>query len=683
MNESTKTLTFLGVAIAAVALAFFTRPSSADFDVQSEKGKPFAEFDHEQAKRMKIVQFNEETATLREFEVAEEDGVWKIPSKGGYPADAQQQMGKAVTGVMDREIVDVASNSAADHDQYGVVDPSSSKLAVGQTGVGTRVTLSSGANDSLVDLIIGKPVKDATNNQHYVRKPTQDPVYVLEINPEDFSTKFEDWIEPDLLKLNSFDVKEVVLNDYSFSADLVMTNRGLEPQLDWDRRAKLTLVYDEPTGEWQAKELQSYDEASDSYKPFTLAENQELNSDSLRELKTALDDLRIVDVDRKPEGLSADLKAGEDFMRDEQALRSLVPRGIMPVGIKPGEVELLSSEGEAVVTLKDGVEYVLRFGNLKLASDVQNPDAAADPAAAAVDPAADPTADAEKKPDAEEGINRYLFVMARFNENAVAKPTLEELPALPETAAEGEAEEGETASEGEAVQSGDATAAEQPEGENASEPPADPPEADAAETPAEAKAPAEADTPAEAEKPADEAKPEEGAAAETADEDSAKKLEETIAQRKAIEQENQRKLDEYQQTLEKGRERVKELNERFGDWYYVISNDVFEKIHLGRDQVIQEKKPEGEAEAVPGTPAVPSSPFGAPGTAIPGLPAVPAAPAEETTAPAEEAATPTDEPGATGGESAAEPSASEATEPAAPIETTPPSEEPAPETPNP
>ena len=210
MTESTKTLTFLGVAVAAVAIAIATRPSSAEFDVQSEKGKPFAEFDHEQAKRMKIVQFNEETATLRDFEVAEEDGVWKIPSKGGYPADAQQQMGKAVTGVMDREIVDVVSNNKDDHEKFGVVDPSSSKLEVGQTGVGTRVTLaSSSGSDPLVDLIIGKEVKDATNNQHYVRKPTQDPVYVLEINPEDFSTKFEDWIEPDLLKLNSFDVKEV------------------------------------------------------------------------------------------------------------------------------------------------------------------------------------------------------------------------------------------------------------------------------------------------------------------------------------------------------------------------------------------------------------------------------------------------------------------------------------------
>ena len=52
---------------------------------------------------------------------------------------------------------------------------------------------------------------------------------------------------------------------------------------------------------------------------------------------------------------------------------------------------------------------------------------------------------------------------------------------------------------------------------------------------------------------------------------------------------------------------MKELNERFGDWYYVISNDVFEKVHLGREDVIREKKAEGATEAAPGRP--PGSPL--------------------------------------------------------------------------
>jgi hypothetical protein len=597
MNEATKTITFLGVAVAAVLLAVVTRPSTADYDVSSEKGKTFEKFDPEQPKRMKIVKFDEPTATLREFEVAEnDDGLWSIPSKGGYPADAEQQMGEAVTGVMDREILDVASTSAADHEQFGVVDPLSSKIEVGQTGVGTRVTLSDGTGDSLVDMIIGKPVKDTTG-QYYVRKPSQDPVYVIEVNPEDFSTKFEDWIEPDLLKLNSFDVKQVTLNDYSAAAELVPTEQGLRLGLREDRRDKLTLTYDEKSGEWQAKDLQTFDKASDAYKPFSLQDDQVLSDEALRELKNALDDLRIVDVDRKPAGLSANLRAGQDFLQDEQALQSLVPRGFIPVAVGPEEVEILSSEGEVIATLKDGVEYVLRFGELKLSRD-------GEAEAAKPEDASEQPADEEAKD--EEGVNRYLFVMARFNENAVEKPVLEDLPKLPEGAEDEKVETEQSESEAEGQQPEGETS-EEKEGEDASE--------------------EESST----EKSEDQKSTEDEVSSE---DESAKKLKEVIAQRKAIEKENQRKLDEYEKTLTKGRERVKELNDRFGDWYYVISNDVFKKVHLGREQVITVKQvAEGETpEAATG----PNLPFGAPGTAIPGLPTVPGAeerPADEAEVP--------------------------------------------------
>ena len=76
-----------------------------------------------EAKRLKIVEFNEDSATLREFEVAEEDGLWTIPSKNGYPADAERQMAEAATSLMDRKILAIASENAGDHEQFGVIDP--------------------------------------------------------------------------------------------------------------------------------------------------------------------------------------------------------------------------------------------------------------------------------------------------------------------------------------------------------------------------------------------------------------------------------------------------------------------------------------------------------------------------------------------------------------------------------
>ena len=74
-----------------------------------------------------------------------------------------------------------------------------------------------------------------------------------------------------------------------------------------------------------------------------------------------------------------------------------------------------------------------------------------------------------------------------------------------------------------------------------------------------------------------------------------------IAERTRIEQENKRKLDEYQQSLEKGRENVKDLNLRFGDWYFVVADDVFKKIRLSSDNIV--KKKETKTDAAAGTPS--------------------------------------------------------------------------------
>ena len=61
-----------------------------------------------------------------------------------------------------------------------------------------------------------------------------------------------------------------------------------------------------------------------------------------------------------------------------------------------------------------------------------------------------------------------------------------------------------------------------------------------------------------------------------------------------IDQENQRKLDEYDQKLQDGRDKVKELNDRFADWYYVISDSVYEKIRLRRLDVVQLIEPSAD-----------------------------------------------------------------------------------------
>ena len=53
--------------------------------------------------------------------------------------------------------------------------------------------------------------------------------------------------------------------------------------------------------------------------------------------------------------------------------------------------------------------------------------------------------------------------------------------------------------------------------------------------------------------------------------------------------EEEREKDELQEKREKAEQKIKELNDRFADWYYIISEDVFKKIHLARADVIKTK----------------------------------------------------------------------------------------------
>ena len=42
--------------------------------------------------------------------------------------------------------------------------------------------------------------------------------------------------------------------------------------------------------------------------------------------------------------------------------------------------------------------------------------------------------------------------------------------------------------------------------------------------------------------------------------------------------------------------RVRELNSRFADWYYIVSDKEYAKIHLDRAGVIQKQSPPDTAE---------------------------------------------------------------------------------------
>jgi hypothetical protein len=511
MTEGVKTLIYVGVALLVAIMAFVSRPRQIEVALDEKIGNPlFENFeDPSQAASMEFVRYDSEMGELRNFRVARDSqsGAWTIPSNAGYPADAEQRMRDAALSLVDLRVLGIASQLPGDHAYFGVLEPDRERLRLGDDGVGQLLTFEDAKGQALAGVIIGKTVR-GDEEQRYVRVPGQDIVYVVRIDPSQLSTRFQDWIEQDLLQLTAWDVEDVTVMNYTVERDL---NRAALIR-DFDFTARFE------ENEWELVELTSHRDEQ----PTTVTElpaDEELNKENLDALKTAVDELKIVDVFRKPRGLGRDLKAGADFVKDDASVKDLQARGFYPY--ESGETaELFCANGEVHVGMKEGVQYVLRFGETV----------------------------AESGDEPTEGRNRYLFVTARVDMDKFPQPELETVPELPSgVQEEGNGEESEQADEEDAAsQSADS-------------------EEQAAEQSEEAQ-----EEQVEADREAAEAA--------------------ILQERERINKENQRKLDEWNEKIQNAKEQVAELNTRFGDWYYVVSEEQYEKIRLPLNALVRKKE---------------------------------------------------------------------------------------------
>ncbi|MBP61115.1 MAG: hypothetical protein CMJ62_06265 [Planctomycetaceae bacterium] len=471
MTEVTKTGIIVVVAVVLAGASIFNQSEPLENPSDDVIGSMmFEDFkDPLDAKSLEIVRHNEDLAEIDQFKVSEIAGVWSIPSHSNYPADAENQVRDAATILTDLEIMRIATDLASEHSLFGVVEPDPEKISAGDKGIGMLIAMQNSKGKDLARLVVGKQVKGA-DGQRFVRRPSQDRVYVVSLDPDRLSTKFEDWIETDLLDMNTWDIKQVMIKDYSVETALTLNGPVIS---SYDQRMGMQVSL-ENNSEWKLDELFEY--RAEELRPTELLEDEELNTDRLNDMKNAFDDLEIVDVDRKPKGLGGDLRAEQDFMKDGDGLSSLFDKGFYPVDLdQTGQLDLLCSDGEVSVRTEDGVEYVLRFGRV----------------AGLEDNTAEST-----------DLNRYLFVMARLRDDMFS--------AVQETS--------------------------DPESETS--------------------------------------------AAEAVADGDEKSTENT---------EEEREKDELQEKREKAEQKIKELNDRFADWYYIISEDVFKKIHLARADVIKTK----------------------------------------------------------------------------------------------
>lgn len=552
MKENKTTILFIAAAVACIALAFITAPVKRDPSSKgSRMGQPlFETFDPRQATGIEIVEMDEEKLEAKSIEVAQTDKGWFIrrPGKPDYPANADNQVKDVSTILFDVRILDQAGEGAGEHAKFGVLDPS--RAQPGDTGVGRMIALKNNSGSNLAQLIIGNAV-EGMSNTHFVRKPEENEVYRVEMqNVNDVSTKFVDWVEKDFLDLDKFKIKQVTFDNYEVKDGKIVPS---------------------------AKQILNYDDSEWKLLGSLLSPNEELDKEKLDAMKDAFDDLEIIDVERKPEVLASSLKNGNEFVAAnnveelKNSAKSLFGKGFLTVEMvdeagKPMKYEngkpklqVVSKKGEIVVGMKDGVEYVLRFGDTYRGAEEENNAT---------------------------GDSRYIYAYARANPALLDQPELQSVPA-PLAAPKKESKPSKKEN---------AKGAKGPEGDKGkkSPPPLTPPGPPPNFTPP---SPPPSNTPANLPKDAAKAKPKKDAAAKPAastDDGFAKKKADRDAEIARINAANASKQREFDQKVTKAQQRVKELNENLAGWYYVISNDVYEKIRLDRKDFVKAKEEEKE-----------------------------------------------------------------------------------------
>lgn len=406
-GELLKTAAFLGLAVLFGWISYyFSEFNVAEMSVPAgEAGEYFFEYEPADADSLTIVEYDDESKQISTFQVQKNnEGIWVLPSFENYPADAEEQIGKAAVEIRFAQRGSQVTDVSREHERYGLLDPTQD-VKLHSDDLGTLVEVKSG-DETLAALIIGKE-DEQQPGIYFVREAGKDTVYRAKLELDSLSTKFEDWVETDVLEFQGSEIDRVVMNtfQYDVEAGRLLDAEGIrlnhDPTAEFNQR-------------WTVEELAK---ENAEWKPLDLdGMKKELDNTKIRSMRTALEDLKIVDVARKSPAMAAAMR-GEASQISITDVRDLQAKGFY-LGQQGG---LIPQNGLFQVARTDGVLYTISFGSIASTQTEQAED--------------------EESPEGEEGDdkpihNRYMIVEVAFDESIIEKPDLEEVPSL-----EGKSEE--------------------------------------------------------------------------------------------------------------------------------------------------------------------------------------------------------------------------------------------------
>lgn len=652
MNEFTKSLIFalVGSLLVGTAAIVYYRSQPKEIDQFAMVGEEFfPDFESSnEVRALEIAAYDFESRDERQFRVEYRDDEWKIASHHDYPAEAADRLDRTTASVLGIRREALAGRRANEHRRFGVVDPKSDEAdavnRLDQEAVGVRISLEDRNGDSLVDYIIGKEVDrqddedpllreirglDPAVPLHYVRVPDEQETYVASIQV-DVSTSFADWIEPDLLLLEAQQLQKLVINDYSFEAKVeeveIVPGSGLMQQVRRLQRVEgqeYTLTKPTGFGPWS---LEGLDE-----------ETEELDTTKITPITQALDSFQILGVAPRYQyqgytiiNSNLELEFPESIRTEAAAQRVIqdVAQDLSDKGFNLSQdpvsrkLEIAADQGELTAATGEGLVYHLYFGNAISGTDREiELGTAGTPPTVSDDAASDETESDSSEGETEDGQdegegdeseaakNRYVLVRLEFDPELLGEQPVP--PVKPEPPATESAEQNpedpkddDSTEEGKAVddQSDNDESGSDESGSDESGSDSATSDGNTDEIQSDGGAVAAQDDSAVSESDASTAESNQDEAGEANSQDETEDAQaEYERQQQVYESEMasfQTSLVQYQQRKARGEEKVRLLNERFQDWYYVISAEDLETFTVSRDDLVK-PKPKAEDEGTP------------------------------------------------------------------------------------
>ncbi len=609
-NESIRTATFvccgLALAVAAGVASYATAPTeSADFE---KVGQPFfPEFTTAaDARSLEVYAVDPESATMKDFRISQKDGTWVIPSHYDYPAEANYRIAQTATSLIGIERDSLVGRLESDYEKFGVVDPLSEDISE-LDAMGKRLTMKDADGDILADYIIGKQADEVEivdtglefnpnaepEKYYYVRRADEKQTYKVKFDI-DLSTRFTDWIEPDLLQVAVPSVSRLDFDNYQ-----LREIDGRPGQLAMVRGDQITLTRNEEFGAWELEDI--------------FAEQEQLVQQTVESILGVLGDLRVAGVRPKyrykeqqlikpdltiydiPE-LEADpeLKLREfsklqneleqrgfGFAEDPE-LRIVSNGGMMRVGTKQGVLYTLSF-GKSVVGDEDEIQIGSSDPGDPEQNELAESESAESESADSEDDGADENADGESSNESNnepEAKNRYLMIRVAFDETLLgSKPVVPEIPVEP-VKPEGYVVPPDVQPTDDMEEKGEVERTDDdlpPTPDSLDEEPG----ADENEKAQEG----EQDVPVD---PPTVAREEEKRPREFREYDTALANYQDADTQYAIELTRyEADVEAFIKRVDAGQEVVNDLNERYGNWYYVISADNLSALQVARADLVE------------------------------------------------------------------------------------------------